>query len=181
MAAIKRLNTFFTQLNAGPSSQDVFMGNEPSLETPWAYDFAGAPAQTEGTVRRIQDGLYTNTPGGLPGNDDGGAMSSWYVFSAIGLYPDIPGVGGFVIGSPLFSSVTLHLASGHTLQINAANAVDGNPYVQSLTVNGTASTHLWLPWSTVTNGATLNFTLGSSASSWGTSASDAPSSFAPTR
>jgi len=93
----------------------------------------------------------------------------------------MPGVGGFVIGSPLFPSVTLHLASGHTLQINAANAVDGNPYVQSLTINGTASTHLWLPWSTVTNGATLNFTLGSSASSWGTSASDAPPSFAPTR
>ena len=59
-------------------------------------------------------------------------MSSWYVFSAIGLYPDIPGVGGFVLGSPLFTSATVQLAGGHTLQINAPNAADGNPYVQSL-------------------------------------------------
>jgi putative alpha-1,2-mannosidase len=138
-----------------------------------------ALTQSEEMVRRIQDQLYTNAPGGLPGNDDGGALSSWYVFSAIGLYPAIPGVGGFVIGSPLFSSVTLHLAGGHTLQINATNAADGNPYVQNLTVNGTPSAHLWLPWSTVTRGATLNFTLGSSASNWGTGASDAPPSFAP--
>ena len=176
---VNRLNTFFTQLNAGPGSQYVYMGNEPSLETPWTYDFVGAPAQTEKVVRRIQDQLYTNTPGGLPGNDDGGAMSSWYVFSALGLYPDIPGVGGFVLGSPLFSSATVHLAGGHTLQINATNAADGNPYVQSLTVNGTSSSSLWLPWSSVAGGTTLNFTLGSSASSWGTAASDAPPSFPP--
>jgi predicted alpha-1,2-mannosidase len=177
---VSRLNTFFTQVNAGPGSQYAYMGNEPSLETPWTYDFVGAPAQTESVVRRIQDQLYTNTPGGLPGNDDGGAMSSWYVFSAIGLFPDIPGVGGFVIGSPLFPSITIQLAGGHTLQINATNAADGNPYVQSMTVNGTASTKLWLPWSTVANGVTLGFTLGSSASSWGTGASDAPPSFPPT-
>jgi predicted alpha-1,2-mannosidase len=176
---VSRLNTFFTQLNAGTNSQYAYMGNEPSLETPWTYDFAGAPAQTESVVRRIQDQLYTNTPGGLPGNDDGGAMSSWYVFSAIGLYPDIPGVGGFVLGSPLFSSITIQLNGGHTLQINGTNAADGNPYVQSLTINGTSSSHLWLPWSTVSGGATLNFTLGSSASTWGTASADAPPSFAP--
>ncbi|MEO6888108.1 MAG: GH92 family glycosyl hydrolase [Ktedonobacteraceae bacterium] len=176
---VKRLNTFFTQLNGGPNSQYAYMGNEPSLETPWTYDFAGAPAQTENVVRRIQDQLYTNTPGGIPGNDDGGAMSSWYVFSAIGLYPDIPGVGGFVLGSPLFPSITIHLAGGHTLQINGTNAADGSPYVQSLTVNGTSSSHLWLPWSTVSGGSTLTFTLGSSPSSWGTGAADAPPSFAP--
>jgi predicted alpha-1,2-mannosidase len=176
---VRRLNNFFAQLNAGTNSQYAYMGNEPSLETPWTYDFVGAPAQTESVVRRIQDQLYTNTPGGLPGNDDGGAMSSWYVFSAIGLYPDIPGVGGFVLGSPLFSSATIQLGSGHVLQINGTNAADGNPYVQSLTVNGTASSNLWLPWSTVSSGATLNFTLGRSASSWGTSAANAPPSFGP--
>ncbi|MBA2391490.1 MAG: glycoside hydrolase family 92 protein [Ktedonobacteraceae bacterium] len=176
---VSRLNTFFTQLNAGTNSQYAYMGNEPGLETPWTYDFVGAPAQTENVIRRIQDQLYTNTPGGIPGNDDGGAMSSWYVFSAIGLYPDIPGVGGFVLGSPLFPSITIHLAGGHTLQINGTNAADGNPYVQSLTINGTSSSHLWLPWSTISSGSTLNFTLGNSASSWGTSAADEPPSFGP--
>lgn len=178
-AVVSRLNTFFTQLNAGTNSQYAYMGNEPSLETPWTYDFAGAPAQTQSVVRRIQDQLYTNTPAGLPGNDDGGAMSSWYIFSALGLYPDIPGIGGFVLGSPLFPAATVQLAGGHTLQINASNAADGNPYVQSLTINGSPSTKLWLPWDTVSGGATLNFTLDDSASSWATGAADAPPSFPP--
>lgn len=176
---ISRLNTFFSGLNAGTTSPYAYMGNEPSLEVPWTYDFAGAPAQTAQVVRRIQDQLYTNTPGGLPGNDDGGAMSSWYVFSALGLYPDIPGVGGFVLGSPLFSSATVQLADRHTLQINATSAADGNPYVQGMTINGAPSTKLWLPWRTLARGATLNFILGSSASSWGTGASDSPPSFEP--
>ncbi|HEY0753442.1 MAG TPA: GH92 family glycosyl hydrolase [Ktedonobacteraceae bacterium] len=178
-AVVSRLNTFFRQLNAGAQSPYVYMGNEPDLETPWTYDFAGAPALAESTVRHVQDQLYTNTPGGLPGNDDGGAMSSWYVFSAIGLYPDIPGVGGFALGSPLFSALTIQLANGHILQINAANATDGNPYVQSLTLNGDATSALWLPWSKVASGATLTFVLGNKASSWGTSPLDTPPSIQP--
>jgi predicted alpha-1,2-mannosidase len=178
-AATKRLNTFFSRINAGPHSPYAFMGDEPSLEVPWTYDFTGVPAKTEQLIRRIQNRFYTNTPSGLPGNDDGGAMSSWYVFSALGLYPDIPGVAGFVLGSPLFSAARIRLANGHTLQIKATNAAKTNPYVQSLALNGRPSSQLWLPWSTVSAGATLNFTLGSHASNWGTGASDAPPSFPP--
>ena len=174
---VGRLDTFFTRLNDGSTSQYAFMGNEPSEEIPWEYDFAGAPSHTQEVVRRIETQLFTNTPGGLPGNDDAGSLSSWYVFAAIGLYPEIPGVGGFVTGSPLFTAVTIHLAGGHTLQINAPAASDENPYVQSLNLNGQPTTSLWLPWSTVKNGATLDFILGSSATSWGSSASDAPPSF----
>src|SRR5258706_623458 len=88
-AVVKRLDTFFIRLNDGPNSSYAFMGNEPSFEVPWEYDFAGAPAHTQKAVRLIQTQLFKNSPGGLPGNDDGGAMSSWYVFSAIGLYPEI--------------------------------------------------------------------------------------------
>jgi len=153
------------------------MGNEPCFEVPWEYDFAGAPAHTQDVVRRIQLQLFTNTPGGLPGNDDAGALSSWYIFSAIGLYPEVPGIGGFVIGSPLFPAVTIQLAGGHTLQINASAASDNHPYVQSLQLNGTPTTHLWLPWSTVEHGATLTFTVGSTATNWGSRLEDAPPSF----
>ena len=174
---VNRLDNFFTKLNDGASSPYAFMGNEPSFEIPWEYDFAQAPSHTQDVLRRIQLQLFKNTPAGLPGNDDGGAMSSWYVFSAIGLYPEVTGVGGFVIGSPLFSSVTINLAGGHTLQINAPAAADGNQFVQSLNLNGNATTSLWLPWNTVKNGATLDFTLGSSATSWGSSAADAPPSY----
>lgn len=172
-----RLDSFFTHLNDGSSSLFAFMGNEPSFEIPWEYDFAGAPSHTQQVVRRIQLSLFRDTPGGLPGNDDGGAMSSWYVFSAIGLYPEITGVGGFVIGSPLFTSVTLHLSGGHTLQINAPAASDASPYVQGLQLNGNATSSLWLPWSVVKHGATLDFALGDSPTSWGSSAGDAPPSY----
>ena len=174
---VARLDDHFTQLNAGPTSRYAFMGNEPEFEVPWEYDFAGAAYRTQDVTRRIETQLFLATPDGLPGNDDGGAMSSWYVFSAIGLYPEITGVGGFVIGSPLFTSVTIQLAGGHTLQINTPAASDGNPYIQSLNMNGNATTRLWLPWSSVQHGATLHFTLGSSATNWGSGPGDAPPSY----
>jgi predicted alpha-1,2-mannosidase len=175
-AVVSRLDTFFMKLNAGPNSRYAFMGNEPSFEVPWEYDFAGAPSRTQDVVRRIQLQLFRNAPNGLPGNDDGGAMSSWYVFSAIGLYPEITGVGGFVIGSPMFSSVTVKLAGNHTLQINAPAASDAHPYVQNLYLNGEATSSLWLPWSTIQHGARLDFILGS-ATSWGSATTDAPPSY----
>ena len=174
---VSRLDTFFTRLNEGPDSPYAFMGNEPCFAVPWAYDFAGAPSHTQQVIRQIQTHLYHPTPGGLPGNDDGGAMSSWYVFSAMGLYPEIPGVGGFVVGSPLFSSVTVRLAGGQTLQINAPGAADTTPYVQSLHLDGQATMNLWIPWQMVEHGATLDFTLSGSPSSWGRNPSDTPPSY----
>ncbi len=178
-AVVSRLDAFFSKLNDGPVSQYAWMGNEPTVEVPWEYDFAQAPSHAQDVVRRIETQLFTNTPGGLPGNDDGGETSSWYVFAAIGLYPEITAVGGFVIGSPLFSSVTLGLSGGHTLQVNAPGASDSQPYVQSLTLDGNPTTSLWLPWSTVQKGASLDFTLGSSPSGWGTGPQDAPPSYSP--
>lgn len=176
-AVVKRLDTFFTQLNIGSEQPYAFMGNEPSFEAPWEYDFAQAPAHTQNVVRRIQLQLFKSTPQGLPGNDDGGSLSSWYVFSALGLYPEIPGVGGFVIGSPLFPTTTIQLAGGHTLQINAPMAADANPYVQNLKLNGRDSSKLWVPWSSVKDGATLDFSLGNTATNWGGGANDVPPSF----
>jgi predicted alpha-1,2-mannosidase len=178
-AAAGRLDTFFSKLNAGPNSPFAWMGNEPSVEVPWEYDFALAPSHTQDMVRRIETRLWANTPGGMPGNDDGGEMSSWYVFAAMGLYPEITSIGGFVIGSPLFSSAALYLTGGIALQINAPEASDDQRYVQSLKLNGNPTTSLWLPWTSVQNGATLDFTLGGSASSWGSSPQDAPPSFPP--
>jgi len=177
-AAIARLDAHFAQLNAGPGSAYAFMGNEPEEEAPWAYDFAGAPYRTQDVVRRTLLQLYHNTPGGMPGNDDGGAMGSWTVFAAIGLYPDIPGVGGFVLGSPLFNAVTIRLAGGKTLQINAPAAADAHQYVQSLNVNGAPYTSPWIPWGLVADGATLDMALsGTPNTAWGSDPTQAPPSF----
>jgi predicted alpha-1,2-mannosidase len=183
-AVVARLENFTSQMNAGPGAPYLWMGNEPSVEVPWEFDFAQAPSQTQKLVRQIETLYWTNTPGGLLGNDDGGEMSSWYVFATIGLYPEITGVGGFVVGSPLFTSVTVNLAAAapgggeqHSLQIEAPGGSDSTPYVQSLTIDGSPSSSLWIPWSTLQNGATLDFTLSGSPSSWGSSPQDAPPSY----
>jgi len=85
------LDTFFTELNAGTQKPYAFMGNEPNSNAPFVYSFAGAPAKTQSIVHRSMDELYNPRPEGLIGNDDLGQMSAWYVWSALGLYPEIPG------------------------------------------------------------------------------------------
>jgi predicted alpha-1,2-mannosidase len=173
---IARLDTFFTKLNDGVDSVYAFMGNEPCFEIPWAYSFAGAPARTQKVVREVQKQLFTTAPDGLPGNDDGGSTSAWYVFSALGLYPELPGASGFVVGSPKFTSTTVHLGNGAQLQIRAPAAAEDAPYVQGLKLDGVATTSLWIPWSQLANGATLDFDLGPSPGTWGTGVADAPPS-----
>ncbi|MDG6915167.1 MAG: GH92 family glycosyl hydrolase [Nitrososphaerota archaeon] len=175
--AVLRLDSFLLQLNAGPTAPFAWMGDEPSVEVPWEYDFAQAPSRTQAVVRTLETQYWTDSPGGLLGNDDGGEMSSWYVFAALGIYPEITGIGGFVMGSPLFPTATVQLAGGRLLQIDATGASPSSPYVQSLEVNGSPTTSLWLPWSSVQGGATLNFTLGPDASGWGSAPGDAPPSF----
>jgi predicted alpha-1,2-mannosidase len=173
---VSRLNTFFTVLNAGTSLPNFYMGNEPTFEVPWLYNWAGSPSGTQNVVQQIMASAFGTGPNGLPGNDDLGAVSGWYVWGALGLYPEIPGVGGFAIGSPQFSSITVHLGNGKTLRIRAPGAPDAN-YVQSLSVNGAAHHSSWLDVDALADGATLNFTMGSSPSEWGTDAADAPPSY----
>jgi predicted alpha-1,2-mannosidase len=167
--AVARLDEHFKKLNDGPHSNQAFLGNEPGLKTPWAYDFTGAPWRAQDVVRRSILGLYSNSPGGMPGNDDGGAMGSYVVFSCLGLFPDIPGVAGFVVGSPLFSSATVQMANGNTLQIDAPEASDENRYVQSLALDGQDyNDSPWIPWGAISDGATLSFSLADSPNtSWG--------------
>ena len=178
--AVKRLDQFFTKLNAGdhtPDSWMAWLGNEPCLETPWIYDFWGEPYKTQNVVRRAMNELYANKPAAYPGNDDLGEMSSWYIFSALGMYPELPGSDILVIGSPLFSKAVVHLSSGD-ITITASGAADDAPYVQSLTVNGQPWDKPWLRLSDIRNGGTMAYTLSSTPNtSWGSDPSDAPPSF----
>ncbi len=176
-AVVSRLNTFFTKLNDGGNSSYAWLGNEPSTPSPWEYDFAGQPSGTQEVVREEITQLFNASPGGIPGNDDLGQTSSTYVFGALGFFPLYPGEGDVVLGSPLFPSATITLGNGKQVQITGNGAADNAPYVQSLQVNGQDSTQLWQPYSTLANGATLAFTLGTTATSWGTNAADAPPSF----
>lgn len=181
--ATNRLDTFFHNTDGswaltGAGGLKAEMDNEPSVGSPWLYNFAGRPYKTQQTVRQVVNTLWSNGPGGIPGQDDLGAMSSWYVWAAMGVYPLSPGRAELLLASPLFPQVIVHRSNGVTLTISAPSASAATFYVQSLTVNGTTSTKPWLPESFVTNGGTLTFTLGTSANtSWGSTTADAPPSF----
>jgi len=174
----RRLDKFFTELN-GWGRPHFNMTNEPSFVSPYAYTFAGSPWKTQATVRRIMTQTFQATPDGLPGNDDLGATSAWYVWNAIGLYPAIPGVGGFVISSPSFPSVKIKLGDGRQIQITAAGSSLNNLYVQSLTLNGKPYARTWLPVKFLMSGtSSLKFTLAETPNpSWGSAAADMPPSF----
>ena len=182
--AVTRLDHFFYDesgkpavTNAGPLHAEL--NNEPSIETPWLYDFAGQPWKTQQLVRQVLDQIWINKPQGIPGNDDLGEMSSWDVFASMGLYPEIPGRAELVLGSPIFTRVILHRASGN-IEITARDAGPGHPYVQTFRVNGKPSSKTWLPESFVLKGGTLDFELSATPNkNWGTHPGDEPPSFAP--
>ncbi len=177
--AIQRLDHLFTQLNAGLTLPYFYIGNEPEFSTPWSYNFAGAPWKTQNVVRQIINTEFTTAAGGLPGNDDLGAMSGVAVWGYLGLYPAIPGTDVLVLNGPTFTSAKIQLAGGKILQINGTNAGQLTPYIQSLNINGgTSTTQNWLHFSSISGGATLNFTMGSSPNTgWGSGASDLPPSY----
>jgi putative alpha-1,2-mannosidase len=123
--------------------------------------------------------IWTNTPKGMPGNDDLGEMSSWYVWSAMGMYPEIPGRAELVLGSPLFSEIRIHRPA-HDIVIKSNGAATDAPYVRVFKINGKATSKTWLPESFVSHGGTLEYDLSSTPDKqWGTGANDAPPSFAP--
>jgi predicted alpha-1,2-mannosidase len=132
-------------------------GNEPSHQVAYLYDDAGAPEKTQQRVHEIMSTLYHDGSDGLPGNDDAGQMSAWYVLSALGFYPVTPGVPRYAIGTPHFDDMTLHLPAGHTLHIHAAGAEEGRFYVKSMRLNGVKVERPWLLHSELLAGGTLDF------------------------
>jgi predicted alpha-1,2-mannosidase len=134
------------------------MGNEPSMGLPWEYDYIGEPYRTQVTIRRIQDQIWTDAPSGMAGNDDLGTMSAWFVWSALGMYPETPGTDTMALGSPLFPEVTVDLPNGARLTIRANGAPDD--YIQHATWNGRGWNRAYAPPRAITGGGTLTFTLG---------------------
>jgi predicted alpha-1,2-mannosidase len=158
-AALRRLDRFFERINAGPAEPHAFLGNEPTLDSPWLYSWLGRPYRAAAIVRRAMLSLYSPRPGGYPGNDDLGAMSSWWVFGALGLYPAVPGTDVLTIGSPLFPHVVLRLPRGRVV-IRAARAGAHRPYVRTLRVDGRRTKRAWLRFARLRRGARLELRLG---------------------
>lgn len=163
--AEKRLDEFFTRLDAGYNDAWFASGNEPSFHIPWVYNWIGRPYKAQEIINRVLNEQYTSEIDGLPGNDDLGTMGAWYVFACVGLYPEIPGVGGFTINTPIFSSVKIHLKKG---DIVIKGGSEKNIYIRAMKLNGKPYESTWLDWKQLSDGATIDYTTsGTPNKSWG--------------
>ncbi len=172
-----RIDTFISKIEKGwaPEKPYYWIGNEPCFGAVYIYNFLQAPWKAEYNVRRIINNYYKNSPNGLPGDDDAGAMSALYVFSALGLYPYIPATAGFMVTGPMFKSITIHLDNRDSISIISKNASTHNPYIHKMKVNGKVSSSLWLDWNVLSKGATLDFEMNSMPEKkWGAGEKDMP-------
>lgn len=135
-------------------------GNEPSFHVPYLYNYAGKPWKTQRRIREIMDMWFDDSPLGLPGDEDGGALCAWYVFSAMGFYPVTPGTGLYAIGSPFFEEIEIDLPENKKFKIIANDCSKKNKYIQSAQLNGTLLNRPWLKHSEIMNGGLLEFQMG---------------------
>ena len=136
------------------------MGNEPSLHIPYIYNYLGTPWKTQKRVRMLLDTWFTDTTLGMPGDEDGGGMSAFVVFSMLGFYPVTPGVPIYDLTSPVFDRVTIKLHNGKTFSIVCRNNSADNKYIQSIKWNGHDQTKVWLKHSDIISGGTLELQMG---------------------
>ena len=175
-AWVSYLNALLSNITS-PGPDNANLSDEPSLEIPYEYDYAGAPYLAQQIVREIEQELYSDTPAGLPGNDDLGTMSAAYVWDELGFYPETPGTSVLALASPVFPRAVVHVPGGAALTISAPGAATGAPYVQGLTVNGTPWNKAYVDYADLAGGASLDYDLsGSPDVSWASSAAAAPPS-----
>ncbi|MGN0068983.1 MAG: GH92 family glycosyl hydrolase [Prevotella sp.] len=153
------------------------MANEPSLHIPYLYNYAGAPWKTQKRVRQVMKTWFRNDVMGIPGDEDGGGLTSFAVFTSLGFYPVTPGFPTYNIGSPLFSDITITLPNGKTFHIEARGCSEENKYIQSATLNGKPLDKPWFSHDDIKNGAWLVLNMGRQPNKqWGTSPEAAPPS-----
>lgn len=135
-------------------------GNEPSFHVPYLYNYAGRPWKTQRRIREIMEMWFDDDPLGLSGDEDGGALCSWYVLSAIGFYPVTPGNGLYAIGSPFFKKVCIKLPDGKTFTVRSINCSKQNKYIQSAKLNGKELDRAWISHSEIISGGRVIFRMG---------------------
>lgn len=145
------------------------MANEPSMHVPYLYNYAGKPWMTQKRVRQLLNLWFRNDLMGVPGDEDGGGLASFVVFSQLGFYPVTPGMPSYNIGSPVFNHVRITLSNGNIFEIKANNASAENKYIQSAKLNGKECNKPWFNHTDIENGGVLELEMGAKANkSWGT-------------
>ncbi|WP_225551120.1 GH92 family glycosyl hydrolase [Sphingobacterium bovistauri] len=150
-------------------------GNQPIQHMTYLYNYVGTPWKSQYWIRETMDKMYTPNPDGYCGDEDNGQTSAWYVFSAMGFYPVTPAVDEYVIGSPLFDKVTLHLSNGKKIEIQSNNNSQDNRYIKAMKVNGVNYTKNYLKHSELVKGSKIHFEMdGSPNKSRGIKTADYP-------
>jgi predicted alpha-1,2-mannosidase len=152
-------------------------GNEPSAHIPYLYNYASQPWKTQKRVREVIDAYYRDDVMGVPGDEDGGGMTSFVAFTLLGFYPVTPGLPAYNIGSPVFARSTIDLGAGKTFEIEARNVSFDNKYIQSATLNGVPWDKPWFGHSDIADGGKLTLEMGPVANeTWGSDPKNAPPS-----
>lgn len=172
---------FYAQLPDHTGNVGQFsMANEPSLHIPYLYNYAGQPWMTQKRIRTLLDQWFRNDLMGVPGDEDGGGMTAFVVFSAMGFYPVTPGSPTYNIGSPIFENVKMKLSNGKVFEIDVVNYAKENKYVRSATLNGMTWDKPWFSHSDIANGGKLTLVMGDKANkNWGASPEAVPPSAEP--
>lgn len=156
------------------------MANEPSLHIPYIYNYGGAPWKTQKRIRQCLKTWFRNDVMGIPGDEDGGGLTSFVVFSSMGFYPVTPGLPIYNIGSPLFEDVQVSLPSGKVFRIIAKNCNDTNKYIQSARLNGKEWNKPWFSHDDIKDGGTLELKMGPKPNiHWGAEEESMPPSADP--
>jgi predicted alpha-1,2-mannosidase len=152
---------FYAQLPDQTGNVGQFsMSNEPSLHIPYLYNYAGQPWKTQKHIRSLLKQWFRNDLMGVPGDEDGGGMSAFVVFSAMGFYPVTPGLPTYNIGSPLFENIKIKLGNGKIFEIEARNCSDENKYIQSAELNGKPWDKSWFAHESIASGGKLVLIMG---------------------
>ncbi|WP_285008750.1 GH92 family glycosyl hydrolase [Pedobacter faecalis] len=136
------------------------MGNEPSFHIPYLYNYTSSPWKTQKRIRFLLDTWFKDNVFGIPGDEDGGGMSAFVVFSAMGFYPVTPGTPVYTIGSPIFEKVAINLPNGKKFQLIANKSSDRNKYIQSAKLNGKTLDTPWFTHEQLVNGGTIELEMG---------------------
>lgn len=169
---------FYAQLPDHTGNVGQFsMANEPSLHVPYLYNYAGQPWKTQKRIRQMLRTWFRNDLMGIPGDEDGGGMTSFVVFSSLGFYPVTPGFPAYNIGSPLFTRAKITLSNGKVFEIEAQGASDENKYIQSATMNGKEWNKPWFSHDDLKEGGKLVLVMGNHPNkAWGVNADNVPPS-----
>lgn len=169
---------FYSQLPDHTGNVGQFsMANEPSLHIPYLYNYAGQPWKTQKRIHTLLGQWFRNDLMGVPGDEDGGGMSAFVVFSQMGFYPVTPGSPTYNIGSPFFGKTAIHLPNGKVFTVIARNFSQENKYIQSATLNGKTWNKPWFSHDDIKNGGTLELVMGNKANkNWGVEPQNAPPS-----